>query len=171
MNYIQRKMFALVAAAVFAVVYYPLKDFAFALDLAVCASYTVTVFIKVRGKRGRAGLFTGEDAIPLAELMLVHLLALAGIVGVVRLGIYAAPVLPGWLTAPIGSTPAGRPLPSPLRYFQTGMLPHRIHRILVADADQNRRGEGKTEKGDLGKRRLRRGDESAASSLNGGGGG
>jgi hypothetical protein len=122
MNYIQRKMFALVAAAVFAVVYYPLKDFAFALDLAVCASYTVTVFIKVRRKRGKAGLFTGEDAIPLAELLLVHLLALACIVGVVRLGIYAAPVLPGWLTAPIGSTPAGRPLPSPLRYFQTGML-------------------------------------------------
>jgi len=122
MNYLQRKMFALVAAAAFAVVYFPLKDFAFGLDLAVCASYTVTLFIKVRRKRGDAGLFRGEDAIPLYELLLIHILALVCIVGIVRLGVYAAPVLPKLLTTPIGSSPTGRPLPSPLRYLQTGML-------------------------------------------------
>jgi len=122
MNYLQRKMIALVAAAAFAVVYFPLQDFAFGLDLAICASYTVTIFINARRKRGKAGLFRGEDAIPFIELLLGHILALAFVVGVVRLGIYAAPVLPNWLTTPIGTTPGGRHLPSPLRYLQTGML-------------------------------------------------
>jgi hypothetical protein len=122
MNYIQRKLIAVLASLVFSAVYFSLKGFAFRLDLAVCASYTVMVLAKVKRKRGKAGLLAGEDAIPAVELFLGHILALVLVAAVVRLGIYAAPVLPGWLTTPIGSVPGGRPLPTPLRYLQTGMV-------------------------------------------------
>lgn len=122
MNYIQRKLIAVMASAAFSAVYFSLKGFAFRLDLAVCASYTVMVLAKVKRKRGKAGLLVGEDAIPAVELLLGHILALVLVVAVVRLGIYAAPVLPGWLTTAIGTAPGGRPLPTPLRYLQTGMV-------------------------------------------------
>ncbi len=122
MNYIQRKMISVAASAVFALVYFLLRGHGFRLDLAVCASYSLLVLVKAQRKRGDAGLLRGDDAIPFVELLLGHLLALACIVGIVRLGIYAAPVLPGWLTSPIGTAPGGRPMPTPLRYLQTGMV-------------------------------------------------
>ncbi|MFP5227257.1 MAG: hypothetical protein ACLGXA_06475 [Acidobacteriota bacterium] len=126
MNYVQRKiekkMIAILASVAFALVYLPLKDFAFGVDLAICASYSVTIFANARRKRGEAKLLTGEDAIPLVDLLLGHVLALAALVGIVRLGIYAKPVLPDWLTTPMGTTPGGRHLPSALRYLQTAMV-------------------------------------------------
>jgi len=122
MNYLQRKLFAVPAALAFALVYLALKGNPFRLDLAVCASYTVGLFINVKRRRGNTGLLTGDHAIPLVELILGHILALAVIVGIVRLGIYTAPVLPKWLTAPLGTSPSGRPLPAPLGYLQTGMV-------------------------------------------------
>lgn len=123
MSYVQRKMIAVLAAAVFAVIYFPLQTFAFGLDLAVCASYTVSVFANAKRKRGKAApLFTGEHAIPFVDVLFGHIVALAVLVGIVRLGVYAAPVLPAWLTTSIGSTPGGRHLPSALRYLQTFMV-------------------------------------------------
>jgi hypothetical protein len=122
MNYIQRKIINLAAYSTFAVVYFLLRGHALRLDIAVCASYTFVVFFKARRKRENVGLFQGEDAIPVVELLLGHLLALAFIIAIVRLGVYAAPVLPRLLITPVGTAPGGQPMPTPLRYLQTGMV-------------------------------------------------
>jgi hypothetical protein len=121
MNYIQRKMFAVLASIVFALVYLPLHDYPFGLDAAICASFTVAVFANATRKRGKS-LFAGEDHIPFLEMLLGHILCLVAVVGIVRLGIYAEPVLPAWLTTSIGRSPGGHPLPSALRGVQSLML-------------------------------------------------
>jgi hypothetical protein len=122
MNYVQRKMIAFMASIAFALVYLPLRYQPYGLDLAICAGFTVTMFLNAKRKRGKAGLLFGKDAIPFLQLLPGHALALAALVGIVRLGIYAAPVLPGWLTNPLGNAPGGHPLPSLFRYTQTFMV-------------------------------------------------
>ncbi|HUB20220.1 MAG TPA: hypothetical protein VL990_16370 [Acidobacteriaceae bacterium] len=121
-NKIQSKLLAIPAAVAFALVYLPLKGFAFRLDLAVCASYTITMFMNARRKRGKIPLLSGDDAIPLSEILLGHVLALLALVAIIRIGVYAAPALPHWMTVSIGTTPGGRHLPAALRYLQTFML-------------------------------------------------
>lgn len=122
MNYIQRKMIAFVAAVAFALFYFPLRDQPWGIELAFCASYTITMFANAKRKRGKAGLLFGEDRIPFFQLLLGHTLALAILMGIVHLGLYAGPFLPDWLTAPMGKTPWHGPLPSVFRYIQLFML-------------------------------------------------
>lgn len=122
MNYVQRKMIAFVASLAFALVYLPLRYQPYGLDLAICAGFTVTIFLNAKRKRGKAGLFFGEDAIPFLQLILGHAVALAALFGIMRLDVYAAPVLPVWLTNSLGNAPGGHPLPSLFRCTQTFMV-------------------------------------------------
>lgn len=122
MNYVQRKMIAFLASLAFALVYLPLRYSAHGLEFAFCASFTVTMLANAKRKRGKAGLLFGEERIPFYQLVLAHTLALTALVGIVDLGVYAAPLLPVWLTTPIGDTPWGHPLPSGFRYIQLAML-------------------------------------------------
>lgn len=122
MNYLKRKMFALPASIAFAAVYYALPGNPWRLDLATCAGFTVAIFVNARRKRGKMPFFKGEDAINVFELILGHTLCLIVLVGIVEIGSYGAPLLPTWLTTPIGTSPGGHPLPSALRYIETLML-------------------------------------------------
>ena len=121
MNYLKRKLVGLMASLAFAAVYFSLQGFPLALDAAVCAGYTVAIFASARRKLGK-GLFSGEEAKPLAVLLVVHLLFLGLLVAIVRIGAYAEPDLPDWITRPLGASPGGRPLPSAFRYAQSFMV-------------------------------------------------
>lgn len=118
MRYFQRKMIGLAAAVAFALVYAPLRAFPFGFDLAICASFTVLVFGTAIRRRG-LGLFSGEDRKPVVEILLVHAASLAALAMIVRLGIYLTPVLPDWLTMPVGADNQGRVGPSGLQIMQS----------------------------------------------------
>lgn len=102
MRYFQRKIILFAATFAFALVYSPLRQFSFGVDVAICASFTVFIFGNAIRKRG-FGLFSGEDAKPITELLLIHVFCLAALVTLVRMGMYVTPMLPYWLSTPIGA--------------------------------------------------------------------
>jgi hypothetical protein len=118
MRYFRRKMIGLAALMAFALVYAPLRQFPFGVDAAICATFTVLVFGNVIRRRGFA-LFSGEDAKPLAEILLVHVCCLTALVVLVRMGMYITPFLPDWLSTPIGADNQGRIGPNGFQILQS----------------------------------------------------
>jgi hypothetical protein len=121
MRYFQRKMTGLFAALAFTMVYALLRQFPFGLDAAICASFTVLVLGTVVRRRG-LGIFSGDKAKPLAEILLVHAVSLAALVIIVRMGIYMRPFLPGWLSTPVGADNQGRVGPTGFQILQSAAL-------------------------------------------------
>ncbi len=118
MRYFQRKLIGMAAAIAFTLVYTPLRQFSFGFDVAICVSFTILVFGTAIRKRG-LGLFSGEGAKPVTELLLVHALALAALVIIVRMGMYITPILPGWLSVPVGADNQGRIGPTGFQIIQS----------------------------------------------------
>jgi hypothetical protein len=118
MRYFRRKMIGFAALMAFALVYAPLRRFPFGVDAAICATFTVLVFGNVIRRRGFA-LFSGEDAKPLAEILLVHVCCLTALVVLVRMGMYITPFLPDWLSTPIGADNQGRIGPNGFQILQS----------------------------------------------------
>ena len=103
MRYFQRKMIGFAAVMAFTLVYAPLRQFPFGVDAAICPIFTVLVFGNAL-RRHSFGLFSGDDAKPLSEILLVHACCLTALVVLVRIGMYITPFLPDWLSAPMGRT-------------------------------------------------------------------
>jgi len=121
MRYFQRKMIGLAAVLAFALVYAPLREFSFGADAAICASFTVLVFGNAIRRRG-FGLFRGETAKPMGEILVLHGVCLAALVILVRMGMYITPVLPGWLSTPIGADNQGRVGPDGFQILQSAAI-------------------------------------------------
>ena len=121
MRYFQRKLIGMAAVFVFSLIYTPLRQFPFGFDVALCASFTVLVLGTAIRKRG-LGLFSGEGKKPLTEILLVHALALAALVIIVRMGMYLTPILPSWLSTPVGADNQGRIGPNGFQILQSLVL-------------------------------------------------
>lgn len=118
MRYFQRKLIYFATVMAFTIVYAPLRQFSFGVDAAICASFTVFIFANAIRRRGFA-LFSGEDAKPLAEILLAHTTCLVALVIIVRMGIYITPFLPDWLSTPVGADNQGRVGPNGFQILQT----------------------------------------------------
>ncbi|MFY9745594.1 MAG: hypothetical protein WA891_17010 [Acidobacteriaceae bacterium] len=118
MRYFQRKMIGFAAVMAFTVVYASLRQFPFGVDAAICASFTVLVFGNALRRRGLE-LFTGDEKKPLTEILLIHALALAALVIIVRMGMYITPFLPDWMSTPIGADNQGRIGPNGFQILQS----------------------------------------------------
>jgi hypothetical protein len=116
MRYSQHRYVFLFAALAFGVVYGLLRGFTFNIDAAVCVSFTILVFGNAIRKRGRQ-LFSGDQARPLAENLLAHVICLIALVMILRTGMYAAS-LPNWLIIPVGADNYGRLGPSAFQMLQ-----------------------------------------------------
>lgn len=102
MKYLRRKLMLLLASAAFFLVYFPLRDFSFALQAATCAAFTVLVFGNAFRRR-TSSLFFGDEARPIAEIALVHAICLASLIAVFAAGSYLEPLLPYSLRSPLGA--------------------------------------------------------------------
>ena len=118
MRYFQRKMIGFAAVMAFILVYAPLRQFPFGVDAAICASFTVFIFGNAVRRRGFR-LFSGDDARPLAEILLAHAACLLALVIIVRMGMYITPFLPDWLSTPIGADNQGRIGPDGFQILQS----------------------------------------------------
>jgi hypothetical protein len=117
MRYFQRPYILVAAFFAFVLVYFALQQFPFAIDSALCVTFTVLVFGHAIRNRGFA-LFTGSDARPVAETILAHTICLLTLVIIVRMGMYIPDFLPNWLTIPIGQDNYGRLGPSCFQILQ-----------------------------------------------------
>lgn len=120
MRFLQRRFILFAASIVFGLIYASLREYPFAWDVAVCASFTTLVFGNAIRRRG-FGLFAGDDSRPLAEILLIHFVCLAALIVLIRMGSYITPVLPDWLGQPIGADRYG-PGPSAFKLLQTAGL-------------------------------------------------
>ena len=118
MKYFQRTYVFFAATVAFLLVYAALNRFPFAVDAATCVTFSILVFANAIRRRGFA-LFRGADARPLTEILLAHAICLVALVIILRLGYYATPFAPDWLTLPIGEDNYGRLGPSLLQIVQT----------------------------------------------------
>jgi hypothetical protein len=121
MRYFQRKLILFAATFTFAVVYAPLRPFPFGMDVALCACVTVLIFGSAIRRRG-IGLFSGDEAKPITEILLIHALSLAALVIIARMGLYLTPFLPDWLSTPVGSDSYGRVGPTGFQMIQSVAL-------------------------------------------------
>jgi len=121
MRYFQRKLILFAATFTFAVVYAPLRPFPFGMDVALCACFTVLIFGSAIRRRG-IGLFSGDEAKPITEILLIHALSLAALVIIARMGLYLTPFLPDWLSTPVGSDSYGRVGPTGFQMIQSVAL-------------------------------------------------
>jgi hypothetical protein len=118
MRYFQRKMIGFAAVMAFTLVYGSLRQYPFGIDAAICASFSVLVFGNALRRRGLE-LFSGDEKKPLTEILLIHALALAALVVIVRMGMYITPFLPDWLSTPIGADNQGRIGPNGFQILQS----------------------------------------------------
>lgn len=121
MRYFQRKLILFATTFTFAVVFALLRPFPFGMDVALCASFTVLIFGNALRRRG-LGLFSGEDAKPVTEILLIHALSLAALVIIARMGMYLTPILPDWLSTPVGADSYGRVGPTGFQMIQSVAL-------------------------------------------------
>jgi hypothetical protein len=106
----------LAASLAFAAVDLALRGYSFAADAAFSVSFTVLVFAYAIRKRGLL-LFRGEQARPLPEIVLAHIVCVATLVLVLRTGMFAS-TMPGWLTLPIVADHYERLGPSSFQMLQ-----------------------------------------------------
>jgi hypothetical protein len=117
MRYFQHKFTVSLAFLAFLLVYMALRQFSFAVDTALCISFTILVFGNALRHRGLA-LFTGSDARPPAETILAHTICLMTLVIILRMGMYLPDLLPSWFTVPIAQDNYGRVGPSCFQFLQ-----------------------------------------------------
>ncbi len=131
MRFFQRTHIFFAATVAFLSIYAALSHFPFAVDAALCASFSILVFGSAIRRRGFT-LFRGPDARPLTEILLAHSICLVALVIILRLGFYATPFAPDWLTLPVGEYSYGRLGPSLLQILQSlalfflGFLEYRV---------------------------------------------
>jgi hypothetical protein len=118
MRYFRLKMIGLMAGLTFTLVYASLRQYPFGFDVALGASFTVLVFGNAIRRRG-FGLFSGEEAKPVTEILLVHAASLAVLVIIVRMGMYLTPHLPDWLSTQVGADNQGRVGPTGFQILQS----------------------------------------------------
>lgn len=118
MKYLQRRLVLIAASATFAAVYSALRQWPFAFNAAVCASYTVLVLGNVLRRSGMK-MLTGEEAKPIAEVLLVHAMFLAVLISILQLSAHLTPFLPDWLNRPAGTPRPGEPGITGFRTVQT----------------------------------------------------
>jgi hypothetical protein len=98
-----------------------MRYFHFGMDVALCACFTVLIFGNAIRRRG-IGLFSGDEAKPITEILLIHALSLAALVIIARMGLYLTPFLPDWLSTPVGSDSYGRIGPTGFQMIQSVAL-------------------------------------------------
>jgi hypothetical protein len=118
MRYFQQKYVFSFAFLAFALVYFSLRSFSFAVDAAVCAGFTLLVFGNAIRRRGRS-LIAGGDARSITEMILAHAICLVALVMVLRTGMFAPSLLPAWVNIPVGADNYGRLGPSTFQILQS----------------------------------------------------
>lgn len=147
MRYFRLKMIGLMAGLTFTLVYASLRQYPFGFDVALGASFTVLVFGNAIRRRG-FGLFSGDEAKPVTEILLVHAATLAALAMIVRMGIYLAPSSPDWLRLPVGADNQGRVGPSVLQIVQSlavfllGFVEVRVLTVKKAVEDGEEKAKG-----------------------------
>lgn len=116
MKHFRHEYILFAATVAGASVFFSLRGFVFAMDVALCALFTVVVFGYALRKRGRS-LFSGDDARSLTEIVLAHTVCIMALVMVLRTGMFAS-TLPDWLTLPVIADNYGRVGPSAFQLLQ-----------------------------------------------------
>jgi len=116
MRYFQNKFVVFFAAPASALVYFVLRDFSFAIDAALCVSFTILVFGNALRRRGRR-FVAGEDGRSIAEILLAHAVCLVTLVMILRTAMFAS-MLPDWLIIPVCADHYGRFGPSTFQMMQ-----------------------------------------------------
>jgi hypothetical protein len=106
MRYLRHEYILLSACVAAVVAFYCLRNSTSAVDAAICAGFTVTVFAYSRRKRTH-GFFAGDDARSLTEILLAHTVCLAAVVMVLRTGMFGS-TLPAWMNLPVVADTSGR---------------------------------------------------------------
>ncbi|MFP5227259.1 MAG: hypothetical protein ACLGXA_06485 [Acidobacteriota bacterium] len=108
MRYLRHEYILLSASLASALTYFVLRPFAFSLDAAFCAGFSVAVFAYTLRKCGST-FVSGEQAKSVAEITLAHVVCLGALVMILRTGMFVS-TLPGWLTVPVVVDTTGRQL-------------------------------------------------------------
>jgi len=116
MRYLRHEYILFAATLAAASAFFSLRSFPFAIDLALCAFFTVVVFGYALRKRGRR-LFSGDDARSITEIIFAHTVCLTAMVMVLRTGMFAS-TLPDWLILPVIADSYGRIGPSAFQMLQ-----------------------------------------------------
>lgn len=116
MRYLRHEYILLAATVAAASAFFALHSFPFAIDVALCAFFTVAVFGNALRRRGRS-LFAGDSARSFTEIIFAHMVCLTTLAMILRTGMFVS-MLPDWLTFPVIADSYGRFGPSVFQILQ-----------------------------------------------------